>query len=78
MTTAKLDPSVVFGEFMGVIKGSEDTVGMKSGCLDRESYALLSPRSQATFSGKRDVIYDLFVAYEKLKARRGDYDAADR
>jgi hypothetical protein len=74
----QLDPALVFGEIMGVIKGSEDTVGVKNRCLDRESYKLLSPRSQATFSNKRDDIYDLFIAYSKLKGQRWDYDAADR
>lgn len=63
---------------MGVIKGSEDTVGMKGRCLDREAYTLLSARSQANFSHKRDEIYDLFEAYKKLKGKQGDYDAADR
>ena len=77
MTTDNLDPALVFGEFMGVIKGSEDTVGTKQRCLDRESYKSLSARSQATFSHKRDDIYDLFVAYTKLKGG-WDYDAADR
>ena len=78
MTTVKLDPALVFGEFMGVVKGSEDTIGTKSRCLDRESYTMLSSRSQATFSDKRDDIYDLFVAYDKLKRGQRDYDAADR
>jgi hypothetical protein len=73
-----LDPVLVFGEFMGVIKGSEDTVGAKNRCLDRESYQLLSARSQGTFSHKRNDIYDLFMAYTKLKRQRQDYDAADR
>ena len=73
----KLDPALVFGEFMGVIKGSEDTVGTKNGCLDREAYNSLSFRTQATFSHKRDDIYDLFMAYEKRKELL-DYDAADR
>jgi hypothetical protein len=73
-----LDPALVFGEFMGVIKGSEDTIGMKQRCLDRKSYKLLSVRSQGTFSHKRDAIYDLFIAYTKLKRQRRDYDAADR
>ena len=63
---------------MGVIKGSEDTVGTENRCLDRESYKLLSVRSQGTFSHKRDDIYDLFMAYAKLKRNRQDYDAADR
>ena len=73
-----LDPALVFGEFMGVIKGSEDAIGTKQRCLDRESYRSLSIRSQGTFSHKRDVIYDLFMAYSKRKQQRQDYDAADR
>ena len=76
VTIDDLDPALVFGEFMGVIKGSEDAVGTKQRCLDRESYKSLSVRSQATFSHKRDEIYDLFVAYTRSKER--DYDAADR
>ena len=63
---------------MGVIKGSEDTTETKQRCLDRESYKSLSIRNQGTFSHKRDDIYDLFMAYTKLKRRRQDYDVADR
>jgi len=76
--TFNLDPALVFGEFMGVIKGSEETIGMKYRYLDRGSYKSLSARSQGTFSHKRDDIYDLFMAYVKLKRRWQDYDAADR
>ena len=75
---AKLDPILAFGELIGVIEGSEDAVGTKDRCLDRESYKSLSGRSQANFSDKRDELYDVFVAYSKLKGQRGDYDAADR
>ena len=78
ITIGALDPALVFGEFMGVIKGSEDTIGTKDGCLDRKAYKSLSVRTKATFSHKRDVIYDLFIAYTKLKRQRQDYDAADR
>ena len=79
MTTSVLDPALVFWEFVGVIEGSENTVGTKHGCLDRETYKSLSNvRSRATFFHKRDEIYDLFMAYTKLKRQRQDYDAADR
>ena len=78
MTISAPDPALIFGEFMGVIKGSEDTIGTKHRCLDWESYKSLSVRSQATFSHKRDDIYDLFTAYTKLKQQEQDYDAADR
>jgi len=76
--TGDIDPALVFGEFMGVIKGSEDTIWTKHGCLDRESYKSLSVRGQGNFSHRRDDIYDLFVGYTKLKQRRRNYDAADR
>lgn len=78
MTTAKLDSALVFREFMGVIKGSEDTAGMGNRSLNRESYKLLSHRGQATFSNSRDDIYDLFTIYNRFKDRKRDYDAADR
>jgi len=78
VTIDDLDPALVFGEFIGVIKGSEDAVGTENRCLNRESYKLLSVRNQGAFSHKRDVIYDLFMAYTKLKRERQDYDAADR
>jgi len=78
VTISGLDPALVFGEFMGVIKGSEDAIGTKNRCLDREAYKMLSVRIQGTFSHKRDDIYDLFVAYTKLKQKRADCDPADR
>ena len=78
MIITKLDPALVFREFMGVIKGSEGAVGTRKRCLDWESYKSLSIRSQETFSHKRDKIYDLFMAYTKLKEQKQDYDAADR
>jgi len=74
----KSDPALVFGEIMGVIKGSEGAVGTQYRYLDRETYMSLSCRTQGTFAHKRDEIYDLFMAYTKLKRERQDYDAADR
>ncbi|KAI0327262.1 hypothetical protein GY45DRAFT_1428013 [Cubamyces sp. BRFM 1775] len=73
-----LDPTLVFGEFMGVIKGSEEALAHPEGYLDIESYCKLSHRTQATFASQRENIYRLFQAYLKKKKERGDYDAADR
>ena len=78
MIIDNLDPALVFGEFMGVIKGSEDAVGTENRCIDRKSYKSFGIRNQGPFSHKWDDIYDLFVAYTKLKRERQDYDAADR
>jgi hypothetical protein len=63
---------------VGVIKGSEDTIGTKYQCLDRESYKSLGVRGKGIFSHKRDDIYSLFTAYTNLKQQRRDYDTADR
>ncbi|KAH9891312.1 hypothetical protein C8Q73DRAFT_119576 [Cubamyces lactineus] len=76
--TKGLDPTLVFGEFMGVIKGSEEALAHPEGYLDMESYCKLSHRTQATFASQRENIYRLFQAYLKKKKERGDYDAADR
>ncbi|KAI0369978.1 hypothetical protein BV20DRAFT_945276 [Pilatotrama ljubarskyi] len=76
--TKGLDPTLVFGEFMGVIKGSEQSLSHPEGYLDRDAYYKLSHRTQATFASQRENIYRLFQAYLKRKKERGDYDAADR
>ncbi|KAL1741953.1 hypothetical protein HDZ31DRAFT_44303 [Schizophyllum fasciatum] len=76
--TKGLDPSLVFSEIMGVIKGSEEASLLPSRCLDRRTYEGLSARRQATFANRRSIIYDIFVQYTKEKAARNDYDAADR
>ena len=78
VTIGNPDPVVVFGEFIGVIKGSEGTIGTKHRCLDQESYKSLRVRSQGIYSHKRDDTYSLFMAYTKLKRKRQEYDAADR
>jgi hypothetical protein len=62
----------------GVIKGSQDTLHTPKHVLDRMTYVNMSIRMQPTFAGKRDAVYSLFDAYMKLKALRGERDAADR
>ncbi|KII86508.1 hypothetical protein PLICRDRAFT_44106 [Plicaturopsis crispa FD-325 SS-3] len=73
-----LDPSLVYSEFMGVIKGSEQALAHPECYLDKDAYDNLSHRTQATFATQRDLIYGLFQVYLKRKRGRNDYDAADR
>ena len=70
------DPALVFGEILGVIKGSEKTIGTQNRCLDRDTY--LSDGRQGTLSRAKEAVYDLFTKYTKLKRQRQEYDAADR
>ncbi|KAF8460963.1 hypothetical protein DFH94DRAFT_790038 [Russula ochroleuca] len=76
--TKALDASLVFSEFMGVIKGSEITLNSENHFLDYDTYSNLSSRTQATFASKRHEIYSLFEIYMKKKRDRREYDAADR
>ncbi|KAF8060885.1 hypothetical protein FPV67DRAFT_312197 [Lyophyllum atratum] len=72
-----LDPALVFSEIIGIIKGSEETIG-SLGYLDWSKYEELSERTQSTFASQRSVIYSVFEAYQAQKRQRGDFDAADR
>ncbi|KAH9172885.1 hypothetical protein EDB89DRAFT_1962863 [Lactarius sanguifluus] len=76
--TKGIDASLVFSEFMGVIKGSEMTLDSETHFLDYETYVNLSARTQATFASRRNEIYVLFETYLKMKRDRREYDAADR
>ncbi|KAL4069230.1 hypothetical protein J3A83DRAFT_4413033 [Scleroderma citrinum] len=75
--TKTLAPSLVFGEFMGVIKGSEKAFHLNR-FLDKQTYVNLSTRDYPVFAQERIKLYTLFQSYQKLKHERGDYDLADR
>ena len=68
---------LVYNDFMGVIKGTEQTLDSASGFLTRSSYENLSERTHPTFAAHRRQVYDMFDAYLRLRPNR-TYDAADR
>ncbi|KAI5997877.1 hypothetical protein F5J12DRAFT_895738 [Pisolithus orientalis] len=76
--TKGLDPWLVFGEIVGIIKGSEKSLGFDDGILDKKTYCGLPSRSNPTFSGQRELVYAVFEAYSKLKRQRQHHDVADR
>ncbi|KAF5377111.1 hypothetical protein D9757_008780 [Collybiopsis confluens] len=76
--TSKLDPTLVFSELIGVIKGSEETLQGPTSYLERSVYHNLSTRSHSTFANSRADLYDLFNVYMTKQKRTGDVDAADR
>ena len=67
---------MVFGEILGVIKGSEAAIGTEERCLDEDTY--LSTGGQGMLPHTKEAIYALFNAYTKIKRRYQEYDAADR
>ena len=70
------DPALVFGEILGVIKGSEKAIGTQNRCLELDAY--LSSGRQGTLSHAKEAVYNLFNLYTKKKRQHQEYDAADR
>ncbi|KAL3835054.1 hypothetical protein ACJIZ3_009790 [Penstemon smallii] len=77
--TKNLDPSRVFTEIMSHIKGGLQ--GEEASCdskLSKQDYVSLSDRRVSTLNAeKREVIYDIFQNYEKMKMELGEFDLAD-
>jgi hypothetical protein len=74
------DSSLFFTEIMSHIKGSLVAMRTERGHLGREQYLQLGTQRQSTLSiNQRNLIYDAFQRYEKLKAQEytGDYDVLD-
>jgi hypothetical protein len=74
--TNKMDSSLAYNEIMGIIKGSESAAKSSDGFLTREQYLCLSERSYGSLKGVRQRVYDIFLAYQKMKT--GEKDALDR
>nr|XP_043619846.1 TPR and ankyrin repeat-containing protein 1-like [Erigeron canadensis] len=76
--TKKLDSSRVFTEIISHIKGGLHAGECSDGKLTYEGYCLLAEsRSSTLTKQKRESIYYLFQAYEKMKSERGEFDLGD-
>ncbi|XP_010672055.2 uncharacterized protein LOC104888712 isoform X2 [Beta vulgaris subsp. vulgaris] len=76
--TKKLDSSRVFTEIISIIKGGLQVGETNDGKLSLEDYLCLSAGRTSTLSRqKRELIYDIFLTYEKMKAERGEFDLSD-
>ncbi|KAL6295347.1 hypothetical protein ACE6H2_003489 [Prunus campanulata] len=76
--TKKLDASRVFTEIISHIKGGLGSIEASDGKLNREDYVQLSEGRASNLSRqKREAIYDIFQAYERMKMENGEYDLAD-
>nr|KAJ0190303.1 hypothetical protein LSAT_V11C800402640 [Lactuca sativa] len=74
----KLDASRVFTEIISHIKGGLHAGASCNGKLSYEDYSLLSEvRASTLTKQKREDIYTLFQAYEKMKTERGEFDWGD-
>ncbi|OVA06987.1 UvrD-like Helicase [Macleaya cordata] len=76
--TKKLDSSTVFIEIISHIKGGLIAGRVPDGKLGREDYLLLSEgRVSSLNNERREMVYDIFLDYEKKKLLNGEFDLAD-
>jgi ATP-dependent exoDNAse (exonuclease V) beta subunit len=89
----QLSASAVFREILSYIKGSHLALAKETGRLSREEYLKLPTKMAPNFKGlsqtetledmpaerrgTRDLLYDLYEAYEYEKRRAGAYDISD-
>ncbi|MCL7051103.1 hypothetical protein MKW94_010687 [Papaver nudicaule] len=76
--TKKLDSSMVFIEIISHIKGGLFAGRLPDDKLSREDYILLSEGRVSSISReRREMIYDIFLEYEKKKILNDEFDLAD-
>ncbi|KAI3944743.1 hypothetical protein MKW98_021201 [Papaver atlanticum] len=76
--TKKLDSSMVFIEIISHIKGGLFAGRLPDNILSRDEYVLLSEGRVSSISReRREMIYDIFLEYEKKKPLNDEFDLAD-
>ncbi|KAK3101278.1 hypothetical protein FSP39_002361 [Pinctada imbricata] len=73
----KYHPSLVWMEVMSFIKGSFEALSKSSGSLNLQEYLSLGKKRAPNFSGEREHIYKIFLAYEHFKKQRFLFDETD-
>ncbi|KAM7252228.1 hypothetical protein ACFE04_024111 [Oxalis oulophora] len=76
--TKMLNCSTVFTEIMSHIKGGIQSLDASNGKLTQEDYLRLSEaRASGLSRRKREIIYDIYQVYDRMKMENGEYDVAD-
>ncbi|KAL8259404.1 hypothetical protein R6Q59_027357 [Mikania micrantha] len=76
--TKNLDSSTVYTEIMSVIKGGLLSDKSSNRMLLKDDYvALCDSRTSIFDAQKREIIYSIFLQYEKKKQENGNFDLAD-
>ncbi|KAK3023536.1 hypothetical protein RJ639_044890 [Escallonia herrerae] len=78
LLTKRLDSSIVYTEIISVIKGGLHGVKAQDKRMGQQDYISLSEdRKSALSIDKREMIYNIFLQYEKRKMENGEFDLAD-
>ena len=70
-------PSLVWTEFCSFIKGTVESLLSKNGHMSQEEYNSIGRKKAPTFTGDRDVIYDMFKRYRKICTTKNLFNEFD-
>ena len=69
--------SLVWMEIKSFIKGSAEAFLNKTGFLTKDQYVQIGKKRAPNFTGDREVIYSLFLAYQKKRSSLNYFDEMD-
>ena len=70
-------PSLVWTEIISFIKGSVEALHSKNGYITLEEYQTIGRKRAPSFTADRETVYELFLAYQRIKQSQGMFDEAD-
>jgi hypothetical protein len=70
-------PSLVWTEIISFIKGSVEALHSDTGYITLEEYQTIGNKRAPSFTADRETIYELFLAYQRIKRREDMFDEAD-
>mmetsp|Transcript_28564 Transcript_28564/g.68690 ORF Transcript_28564/g.68690 Transcript_28564/m.68690 type:complete len:1663 (+) Transcript_28564:34-5022(+) len=71
------DPSVIWAEIMGVIRGSGQALRNDSGALSQAEYLALGAKQTVIAPAERPMVFTWYREYTSLKNKLGVFDEAD-
>ena len=70
-------PTLVWTEIRSFIKGSVEALHCSHGHITLDEYQALGRKRAPNFSADREIVYELFEAYQRIKRSKGMFDEAD-
>ena len=70
-------PSLVWTEIISFIKGSVEALHSDTGYITLEEYQTIGNKRAPSFTANRETIYELFLAYHRIKHNERMFDEAD-
>ena len=74
---SELSPTTVWTEIKSFIKGSVEALDSEGGRLNLDAYKQLGAKRSSMDDSEREIVYELYDRYERLKRRKHCFDEMD-